>query len=111
MGITAEPTIPVENHVTDNTAQAFLALLDAVKAQTEAIKELTKSVSEIDRRLSAMQLVQSGMRGDVCEKIGKVVEAVNVNGDIITKEHSKMVDHLGGIKQNTKKRPWQEGQA
>ena len=81
----------------DNTATAFSALL-------ESIKELTAAVNAIDKRLSAMQLTQQGFRGDMGEKIGKVVEAVNVNGDILTKEHDKMIELLGGIKSNTKRR-------
>jgi len=81
----------------DNTAAAFAALL-------ESIKELTAAVNAIDKRLSAMQLTQQGFRGDVGEKIGKVVEAVNVNGDILTKEHDKMIELLGSVKSNTKRR-------
>lgn len=82
----------------DNTAKAFTALV-------ESIKELTAAVNAIDKRLSAMQLTQQGFRGDMQQQIGKVIEAVNVNGDILTKEHDKMVDLLGGIKSNTKRGP------
>lgn len=80
----------------DNTATAFATLVDA-------IKELTNAVNAIDKRLSAMQLTQQGFRGDMSEKIAKVIEAVHVEGDILTKEQTKMVELLGSIKSNTKR--------
>lgn len=97
-----------EEPKTDNTAQAFLSLLDAVRAQTDALKELTKTVASIDSRLTAMQLTQSGFRGDMGEKIKSVVEAINLNADYLEKELQRANDSLGGIKQNTKKRSYQE---
>lgn len=95
-GIKEQEPKPEPEPNPDNMAKAFTVLL-------EAIKELTAAVNAIDKRLSAMQLTQQGFRGDMQQQIGKVIEAVNVNGDIITKEHDKMVDLLGGIKSNTKR--------
>lgn len=95
-GIKEQEPKPEPEPKPDNTAKAFSALLDA-------IKDLTAAVNAIDKRLSAMQLTQQGFRGDMQQQIGKVIEAVNVNGDIITREHDKMVDLLGGIKSNTKR--------
>lgn len=108
MGIPAEPTVRAEK--TDNTAQAFVTLLEAVKEQTEAIKELTRVVTGMDGQLSQLRLVVSGFRGDVGERIKGVVEAINYNGDQATKEHDKAIEHLSMIRSQTKKRPWQEGQ-
>ena len=97
-GIKEQEPKPEPEPKPDNTAKAFAALLDD-------IKDLTAAVNAIDKRLSAMQLTQQGFRGDMQQQIGKVIEAVNVNGDIITKEHDKMVDMLGVIKSNTKRGP------
>lgn len=93
-----EPKTDQHEPKPDNTALAFTALVESIKA-------LTAAVNAIDKRLSAMQLTQQGFRGDMQQQIGKVIEAVNVNGDILTKEHDKMVDLLGGIKSNTKRGP------
>ena len=85
----------------DNTALAFAALLDSIKA-------LTAEVAAINTRLSDIQLTQQGFRSDCSEKAKAIVEAINVNGDILTKEYDRMIDILGGIKQNTKRRQYQE---
>ena len=97
-----EPTPPVER-TTDNTAQAFVAVLDAVIEQTEAVKALASSINGIDSRLSQLQMTVKGFRDETAEQAKKLVEAINVNGDIITREHDKMVDLLGAVKMNTKK--------
>ncbi len=81
----------------DNTAMAFVQLAEGLRA-------LTSAVQAIDQRLSAMQMTQQGLRGELTEHIKKVVESINVNGDIITKEHNRAIDLLGGIKCNTRKR-------
>ena len=80
----------------DNTAIAIVSLL-------ETEKEVAKSVDEINRTLKAIQLTIQGFRGETSEKFGKVVEAININADYINKDIEKAVDHLGGIKQNTRK--------
>ena len=85
----------------DNTAQALVALLNC-------INDLTAAIERIDNRLSAMQMTQQGFRGDVTEAAKKLVESIHVEGDILTKEHERMIDILGGIKMNTKKRQYQE---
>lgn len=97
-GIKEQEPKPEPEPKPDNTAKAFAALLDA-------IKDLTAAVNAIDKRLSAMQLTQQGFRADMQQQICKAIEAANVNGDIITKEHDKMVDMLGSIKSNTKRGP------
>lgn len=81
----------------DNTALAFVQLAEGIRA-------LTAAVDAIDKRLSVMQLTQQGFRGDMNECVKKLVETINVNGDILTKEHERMIDLLGGIKCNTRKR-------
>lgn len=80
----------------DNTALAMVTLL-------EAIKELTASVNAIDNRLSAMQMTMSGFRGDAAEQSKKLVETINVNGDIQTKEWQAIREKLDAIKTNTKR--------
>ena len=79
----------------DNTALAFASLLEAVKA-------LTSAVDAIDKRLSAMQMTIAGARGDATENAKKIVEAINVNGDIQTKEWQAIKEKLDAIKTNTK---------
>ena len=81
----------------DNTAQAVVALLNC-------INDLTAAIERIDNRLSAMQMTQQGIRGELGEHTKKLVETINVNGDILTKEHERMIDLLGGIKMNTRRR-------
>lgn len=81
----------------DNTATAFVALMESIKA-------LTAAVDAIDKRLCAIQMTQQSFRADTAEAAKKVIEAVNINGDILTKEHERMIDLLGGIKMNTRKR-------
>lgn len=85
----------------DNTALAMVSLL-------EAIKTLTASVDAIDQRLSAMQMSIAGARDDANQQTKKLVETINVNGDIQTKEWSAINNKLECIKTNTKPRPWKE---
>ena len=92
-----EPEKPAEPEKPDNTATAFATLVESIKA-------LTSAVDAIDKRLSAMQLTQQGFRGDMSVKISQVVEAVHVEGDILTKEHERMIELLSSIKTNTKRR-------
>ena len=92
-----EPTESEPKKDLDNTAMAFVQLAEGLRA-------LTSAVQAIDQRLSAMQMTQQGLRGELTEHIRKVVETINVNGDIITKEHNRAIDLLGGIKCNTRKR-------
>lgn len=80
----------------DNTALAMVSLLDAITA-------LTKAVDAIDQRLSAMQMTMSGFRGDAAEQSKKLVETINVNGDIQTKEWQAIREKLDAIKTNTKR--------
>ena len=86
---------PKEEPKDDNTALAFASLLEAVKA-------LTSSVDAIDKRLSAMQMTIAGARGDASENTKKIVEAININGDIQTKEWQAIKEKLDAIKTNTK---------
>lgn len=79
----------------DNTALAFAALL-------ESIKGLTEAVNAIDTRLSAMQMTLSGTRDEARQDTKKIVEAININGDIQTKEWQVMKEKLEAIKMNTK---------
>lgn len=79
----------------DNTALAFSSLL-------EAIKSLTSAVDAIDQRLSAMQMTLAGARGDAGENTKRIVEAININGDIQTKEWQAIKEKLDAIKTNTK---------
>ena len=81
----------------DNTALAFVQLAESLRA-------LTSAVQAIDQRLSAMQTAQSVLRGDAVDIAKEIVKAMNVNGDILTKEHERMIDLLSGIKCNTRKR-------
>ena len=81
----------------DNTAMAFVQLAEGLRALALAVKD-------IDNRLSAMQMTQQGFRGDMNDGVKKLAETINVNGDILTKEHERMIDLLGGIKCNTRKR-------
>ena len=85
----------------DNTALAFMSLL-------EAVKNLTDAVSGIENRLSAMQMTLAGMRDDGNQNSKKIIETINVNGDIQTKEWQAIKDKLEAIKINTKRRPWKE---
>lgn len=94
----------------DNTAAAIVKLLAAIGEMAEQIKAVGSAINAIDNRLSTMQMTQAGLRGDVGREMQKVIEAVHVEGDILTKDQQQMIDLLGGIKQNTKKRPWQPGQ-
>lgn len=87
----------------DNTALAFAALLDSVKA-------LTAAVDAIDKRLSAMQMTIAGARDDANQGVKKLVETININGDIQTKEWQTIKDKLEAIKINTKRRPWKENE-
>jgi GrpB-like predicted nucleotidyltransferase (UPF0157 family) len=52
----------VEGPKDDNTAVAFVALLEAVKELTDTVKDLRKGLTEIDQRLSAMQMTVQGIR-------------------------------------------------
>lgn len=83
----------------DNTALAMVSLLDAITA-------LTKAVDAIDQRLSAMQMSIAGARDDSNQNAKKLVETINVNGDIQTKEWQAIKEKLDCIKTNTKPRPW-----
>lgn len=85
----------------DNTALAFMSLL-------EAVKNLTDAVSGIENRLSAMQMTLAWMRDDGNQNSKKIIETINVNGDIQTKEWQAIKDKLEVIKINTKRRPWKE---
>lgn len=85
----------------DNTALAFMSLL-------EAVKNLTDAVSGIETRMSAMQMSLAGMRDDGNQNCKKIIETINVNGDIQTKEWQAIKDKLEAIKINTKRRPWKE---
>ena len=103
-GVTLEPEEPEEleepepvKPKPDNTALAFVQLAESLRA-------LTSAVQAIDQRLSAMQMTQAGFRSDVAEQAKKIVEAIHVEGDIITQENNKMIDLLAGIKCNTRKR-------
>ena len=123
-GIKEQEPKPAPEPKPDNTAKAFTALLDAINNNTEEtvsvvlhfidsigqylspeIKELKDSINALDKRLSAMQLTQQGFRADVQQQVAKVIEAVNVNGDIITKDQEKSIELLSGIKSNTKRGP------
>lgn len=86
----------------DNTAQAVVSLLNA-------IRDLTVAVESIKQTLDAIASGQATMRGNLDEHFRKVNETINVNGDILTKEHDRMIDILGGIKMNTKKKVYQNG--
>jgi hypothetical protein len=79
----------------DNTALAFATMLEAIKALTEA-------VNAIDTRLSAMQMTLSGTRDEARQDTKKIVEAININGDILTKEWQAMKEKLEAIKMNTR---------
>ena len=85
----------------DNTALAFSMLL-------EAVKNLTDAVNGIETRMSVMQMALAGMRDDGNQNGKKIIEAINVNGDIQTKEWQAIKDKLEAIKINTKRRPWKE---
>lgn len=85
----------------DNTALAFMSLL-------EAVKNLTDAVNGIETRMSAMQMTLAGMRDDGNQNGKKIIETINVNGDIQTKEWQAIKDKLEAIKNNTKRRPWKE---
>jgi hypothetical protein len=90
----AEP--PAQEPASDNTALAFGKLIESIEC-------LTKAVQAIDHRLSAMQLTQQGFRADMQQSIAKAIEAIHVEGDILTKEHIQMIETLGAIKSNTKR--------
>lgn len=90
-----------EERTADNTALAFAALL-------EAVKSLAAAVDAIDKRLSAMQMTLAGSRDDANQNAKKLVETININGDIQTKEWQAIRDKLEAIKINTKRRPWKE---
>lgn len=96
----------------DNSGIAVVKILSAITEMTEAIKAMTAAINAIDNRLSTMQMTQAGLRGDFGKEAQRVIEAIHVEGDIITKDQQKAVELLDGIRQNTKKRPWhgEEGQ-
>lgn len=87
----------------DNTAQAFCQMIIVMESIAAYLKN-------IDDSLTQMKMTQVGLRSNVESSCQKFIEAIHVEGDIITKDHNRMIDLLGGIKQNTKKRQWQQGQ-
>lgn len=106
-GITldAQPmALPTAEPKEDNTAAAFVALLETVKELTDTVKDLSKGLAAVDQRLSAMQMTVQGIRQEAKEHATKIVETININGDIQTKEYQRQNDFLAAIKTNTKKR-------
>ena len=96
----------------DNTATAVVKLLGAITEMAEAVKAMTAAINQIDNRLSTMQMTQAGLRGDFGKEAQRIIEAIHVEGDIISKDQQKMIEHLDKIGHNTKRRPWQgEGAA
>lgn len=80
----------------DNTALAFAGFMDALKGLTDAIRA-------IDDRLTAMQMTIQGHRGEARVYTDKIVEAININGDIVSKEHRVVEEKLERIQINTKR--------
>ena len=91
-----QPEPPAKEDVPDSTVQAFLSMV-AVLERIEA------HMKNIDDRMSAMQMTLAGLRGNVEQGCAKMIEAVHVEGDIISKEHREMVEALGYIKPIYKK--------
>lgn len=86
---------PADPPQRDNTALAFAGFMDALKGLTDAIRA-------IDDRLTAMQMTMQGHRGEARVYTDKIVEAININGDIVSKEHRVLEDKLEAVKINTK---------
>lgn len=86
---------PADPPQRDNTALAFAGFMDALKGLTDAIRA-------IDDRLTAMQMTMQGHRGEARVYTDKIVEAININGDIVSKEHRALEDKLEAVKINTK---------
>ena len=93
----AEDGDPVRQ--SDDSANAVTAFVQLA----EAIGNLTDTVAHIDARLSAMQMTIQGIRQETGESVKKVVETININGDIATRERMDIKDRLEAIKINTKK--------
>lgn len=98
----AAPAVPAP---VDNTATAAVRVLELLEELVQSNKDVGVALQGISTELSALRMVVAGTRKDMNERVDKVAEAVNINGDIITKEHDKMTDLLGAIKMNTKKLP------
>ena len=89
----------------DNTALAVAKLYEMLDGISAGMKTLADTIQALSTEMSTLRMVVSGTRKDMNAGVDKVVESINVNGDILTKEHDKMVDILGGIKMNAKKLP------
>ena len=94
------PPVPV-----DNTAHVVARVMELLEELAQSSRDTAVALRGISTELSALRMAVSGGRKDANERMDKVVEAVNVNGDIITKEHDRMIDLLGAVKMNTKKLP------
>jgi hypothetical protein len=105
------PTKPKEakqEPKTDNTAQAIISILDALHELTEAVKANGKTLDTLTADLAQLRMITASFRGEMPGHVAKVVESININGDIATKEHQKQTDLLASIKINTKRRQPQE---
>ena len=87
----------------DNIAHVVGRVLELLEELAQSSRDTAVALQGISTELSALRMAVAGTRKDMNERMDKVVEAVNVNGDIITKEHDKMIDLLGAVKMNTKK--------
>lgn len=88
----------------DNTAQAIVSILEAIHELTEAVKANGKAMDTLLADLSQLRMHVASWRGETPGHVAKIVESINVNGDIATKEHQKQTDLLASIKINTKRR-------
>ena len=73
-----------------------------VELIVEAIGKIETAIDNLDKRLSAMQMTLQSFRQESQESTKKIVESINVNGDIATKEREKIADKIEAVKMNTR---------
>lgn len=99
----AKPAPPAEPKP-DNTAQAVVSIMEVLHEISEGIKANGKALDALTADLAQLRMTVASWRGEQPGHVAKIVESVNVNGDIATKEHQKQSDLLASIKINTKRR-------
>ena len=98
----------VESQQPDNAARAMVSILESLHEIAEGIRQNGKAMEALMADISQMRMTLASFRGEIPGHVAKIVETINVNADIATKEHQKMADLLTGIKINTKRRANQD---
>lgn len=69
---------------------------------TDTMQELRDGMRDLAKSLSQIQMVLQGARQENNEKLTKITEAININGDIASKEHEALRVIVDNIKGNVK---------